>query len=125
MSVKGQEIDTELTHVAEQKIDQPTGVHPYGSHIVTGRTCNIFYSLVYLISAPWSWIIRLGRPGLPLAQAGPRTPGRWQLAWVACVLRPLSMEDTFDSRRISLLPCRSNGTHSTVSQRLLCRLRLA
>jgi hypothetical protein len=26
--------------VAEQKVDQPTGVHPYGSCIVTDRTCN-------------------------------------------------------------------------------------
>ena len=26
--------------VAEQRIDQPTGVHPYGSCIVTDHTCN-------------------------------------------------------------------------------------
>jgi hypothetical protein len=26
--------------VAEQKIDQPTGIRPYGSYIVTDRTCN-------------------------------------------------------------------------------------
>jgi hypothetical protein len=52
-------------------------------------TRGLLYSLIYPISAPWSWITRLGRPEYPLVQAGPRTPGRWPLAWLACVLRPL------------------------------------
>jgi len=32
--------------VAEQKIDRPTGVHPYGSCIVTCCTCNKIQDLL-------------------------------------------------------------------------------
>jgi hypothetical protein len=32
--------DSSLISVARQKIDQPTGVYPYGLYIVTDRICN-------------------------------------------------------------------------------------
>jgi hypothetical protein len=35
-----EKVELYLQLVAEQKIDQPTGVHPYGSYIVTDRTRN-------------------------------------------------------------------------------------